>query len=214
MSIKLEIKDGEGTSQTAKVDKTGPLSEKSLWVHLAGSTAEFVLPTTPAPIPNSENFDSFLLNGASEQMAIDGSTTPVDFRIDADATQDIVITQLVFAGQDGSIKFSKWFGFNSPLTNGVALTLKSDNVSATFPVMKTTTRLMAFSSGNIENASVTGEAVVVSFRQLDPPIVIRAQGTHGVGNDDFIQVRIQDSLTGMDDFTCVARGYKVDAGLF
>jgi len=214
MSAKYEIKDGEGTSQTAKVRETGPLNEKALWTHLAGVTAGVTIPVFDSPIADSEAYDEFLLNGASKEMAVNGSVTPVDFRIEADDVQDIIITDMILAGQDGSLKFSKWFAQNNPLTNGVEISLKSDNALSTYDPLTTTTDLMSFSSGNIENSSVTGEAVVISFRKFSPSLIIRAQGTHGVGNDDFIQVKIQDSLTSMDSFTCQVRGVKVEAGLF
>ena len=216
MSAKIEIKDGTGTNQVAKVDTTGPQEENAVWVHLAGITPEVSVPVFDAPVAGGESFDQFLLNGASKDMAINGSVTAVDFRVEADATDDIIITDMILAGQDGSIKFSNWFALNSPLSPGVEISLKSDDKATTYDPLTTTTELMAFSSGDIENSSVTGEAVVISFRKFSPSLIIRAQGTHGGAStdDDFIQVKIQDNLTGMDSFTCQVRGVKVPAGTF
>lgn len=213
MSAKFSIKDGVGTNAEAKVAKSGPNEENSLWTHISGITPEVTIPVFNAPVSNAEIFDTFLLNGASEQMAVNGSVTPVNFRLEADVDKDIIITDLIFSGQDGSVKYSNWFSSNSPLTNGVVLSFKSDDNLTTFPAMKTTTRLIAFSSGNVENASVTGESIIVSFRKFDPPIIIRAKGSHVSGQDDFVQVRISDSLTFMEDFTCTARGFKVEPGV-
>lgn len=212
MSIKVGIRDS-GTDLEAKVHYSGENKEPSLWTHISGVGQKTTLPTFLAPLSGAELFDTFLLNAESEQMAVNGSVTPVNFRIEADATKDIVVTSLIFSGQDGSVKYSNWFSSNSPLTTGVILSFKSDDITTTFPAMKTTTRLIAFSSGSVESASITGESIVVSFRKFDPPIIIRASGSHVSGQNDYIQVKISDNLTFMEDFTCTVRGFKVEKGL-
>lgn len=214
MSGRFSLKDGSGTDKEAKVDESGPQKDNSLWVHINGITPEISLPTFNAPVSGSETFDQFLLNGASEQMAVDGSVTAVPFRLEADLVKDIVITDIVIAGTDGSIKFTNWFAFNSPLTNGVELSFKSDDVNSLIDGINTTSRLIGLSSGDTVISSVTGEAIVVAFRSFDPALIIRRQGFHESGVDDFIQVLIQDNMTGMADFTATARGIKVDSGVF
>lgn len=217
MSIKTTIGDGTGMGHEAKVAPVGPANDNSVYVNLAGVTSEITVPVFSSPISGGESFDAFLLNGSSKAMNVSGTLgTPVTFSLLADATQDIIITDLIIAGQDGSIKFSKWFAENNPLTNGVVISFKSDDVITTYDPLTTTTQLMAFSSGQIENASVTGEAVVICFRKFSPSLVIRAQGTHGgdATDDDYIKILIRDNLTGMDSFTCQARGVKVPAGTF
>jgi hypothetical protein len=219
MSIKNTILDGTGQGHEAKVGPAGPNREKSLYVNLAGVTAEVSVPVFAGPIAGAEIFDEFLLNGGSEQMAVNGSVTPVAFRLDADATKDIIITSWVISGTDGSIKFTNWFAFNQVLTNGVDITFKSDDVpsetiSSSFVGIDTTTRLIGLSGGNAIISAVTGEAIVTSFRDFDPALIIRKQGFHESGVDDFIQILIQDNLTGMDDFTCSVRGIKIESGLF
>jgi hypothetical protein len=214
LSAKNTILDGTGSGLEAKVSEVGPERENALHVNVSGVTPEVSIPVFVGPVAGAETFDEFLLNAGSEQMAVDGSSTPVAFRLDAAPAQDIVITQLLLSGTDGSLKFTNWFAFNSPLANGVEVSFKSDDVTSVIAGIDTTTRLIGISSGDTVISSVTGEAIVTSFRNFDPALIIRAQGYHESGVDDFIQVLISDNLTGMDDFTATARGIKVDSGVF
>ena len=68
-----------------------------------------VTPTTAARLV----FDK-ALNGGSEDLAVNGSVTPVEFEVLADPTLDKIIRELKFSWYDGGIKIDTFLGLNSP----------------------------------------------------------------------------------------------------
>lgn len=213
MGASFSIRDGEGTNQEAKVRQTGPLNEKALWVHLADIGPKVSLPIFAGPVGGSTIYDEFLKNGGSEDMNVDGSTTAVEFEIAADAEQDLIITRLIWAAQDSQVKMSNFMSANSPLTAGILVEFKSDDKPAQLPLIKTTHRLLAFSSGDSDVITEASTASVTSYRNFQPALIIRKQGSH-TGADDFIRCTIQDDLTFVNDLTLQARGFLVESGVF
>lgn len=214
MSAKVSIKDGTGTDKEAKVDKTGPSNENSVWTHVAGISPQLTIPVVESPVSGSEIFEDTVKNGGSDDLTVDGSATPVEFTIDADIDKDIIINQLIMAGEDGSVKLTNFFSLNSPLTNGIIIEFKSDDVISTLRLIKTTGGLLAFSTGAQDVYTESGSASVLSFRDMDPPIIIRKQGFHESGVDDYVKVIIQDNITNVDDLIFSARGFKIESGEF
>jgi hypothetical protein len=216
VSANVTVKDGTGTNTEVKVRESGPQDENSMWVHLSGLTPEVTVPTFGGPIANGELFSDTLKNAGSDDLTVDGSATPVNFRIESDPDFDIIINQIVLAGSDGSIKLTNFFGLNSPLTNGIVISFQSDDTDGLFRTIRSTTDYLSFSSGDNNVYSEQGSAAAFSFRTLNPPLIIRKTGTHGgdAADDDYIQITIQDNLVGLDSLTCNVRGVKVPAGIF
>jgi hypothetical protein len=214
VGLKTTIKDGSGKDLEAKVSKSGPLQEGSLHVNLSGVTPRVSVPVFFSPIFGGQIFAEPVLNSGSSALNVNGSVTPVVFRIEADPEFDIIINQLVWDGEDNSIKLTNFFSINSALTNGIEVSFKSDDVTSTLPLIKTTSNMLQFSSGAQDVYSEQGSVSVLSFRDLDPAIIIRKQGFHESGVNDFIQVTIQDNLTTVNSLRFTARGVKVESGTF
>lgn len=165
--------------------------------------------------------DRFLVNaldGSSPDLRVDGSSTPVDFTIDADADQDTFVSELRFFGGCNGIKFNQFFCKNQELTNGLEVTLRSDGAEYTFPDLKKTEDFKnKFSIGSAANFRLdiqSGGDQFLAVLSFETPFPIRKAGTVA-GGDDFIRIRVQDDLTGsqggnLTEFEFLVAGFRRD----
>lgn len=160
----------------------------------------------------SDLFVEEALNGGSNDMAVNGSGTPVDFIIPAQVEKEIFIEDLILDAQDNGIKFGQWLGQNNPLNAGVEITIKSDNIETTFPILKTTEDIKnkwAALGGDGANFRIdvqAGADEVLGILRFVNPFIIRAQNTFTT--DDFIRVRIQDNLSNISRLNFRAKGFE------
>lgn len=152
------------------------------------------------------------LNGSSPSMTVNGSITPVDFIIPADAAKDIFVEEIRFYGNANGIKFGQFLAQNNFLTNGISITVRSDELQTTLPPIKSTDDFkhkFAFGSGQGFQLHIQAgrDDFMASFK-FSATFPIRKAGTF-VGGDDFIRVRIQDNLlSGVQVLEFAAIGFK------
>lgn len=139
------------------------------------------------------------LNSGSPSMLVNGSVTPVLFRIPASATTDLFIEDLIFDGQGNGIKFGQFLSQNTALTNGLLVTIKSDDVITTFPVIKSTEDFKnkwASLSGDGANFRVdvqAGRDEMLAILRFNNPFILRVAGSFTT--DDYIEVSVRDNLS-------------------
>jgi hypothetical protein len=150
----------------------------------------------------------------SSDLRVNGSVTPVDFLIMPTTTQ-VFIEHLIFNAQANGVQFGKFLGQNTALTNGVLVTIKSDNVVTNFPIIKSTEDFKnkwAALSGDGANFKVdlqAGRDEMLAILSLPNPFLMRESGAFGAGNDDYIRIRIQDNLSaGLQDFRFRVKGFE------
>jgi len=136
--------------------------------------------------------------GGSADMTVDGSSTPVSFFIRPDVDKDTFFSEIRFRGQGNGIQLTNYLSKNMPLTNGVLIKIRSDNTILTLPLIKTTSDFkfkFAFGEGRgfqlFDGAGTDDMLAAFTFSFTFP---LRKTGTFGAGNDDFIEVVIQDAL--------------------
>ena len=168
-----------------------------------------------APNPSSYIlFEQFKDGNGLEEMNINGSITPVDFTIGADATKDKYITHIdlyTVVNEDVALSVNKFLNINV-LTNGIALNFKtSDNVHIPMPNIKRTEHLLShFAHGNEyiweEEANFT--FIKVSMDLSSHPIVIKSQA-EGYVTDDYLKATIQDDLSNsnINEIEMSVKGY-------
>lgn len=146
-------------------------------------------------------------------MLVNGSVTPQDFFINASPTTDLFIENLIFDGQGNGIKFGQFLSKNTSLTNGVEVTIKSDNVETTFPLLLSTEDFKnkwAALGGDGANFRVdvqAGKDEMLAILAFNNPFIMRVQGTFST--DDFIRVRIQDNISSqIRRFNFRAKGFE------
>lgn len=146
------------------------------------------------------------------------TTAKCDFLVPIDNDEDIFISQIRCFGGCNGIKFGQHLCKNQDLTNGIEFVIKSDNETTSLPNIVATEDWKNFFSfpfpGNAFRIDVQagGDQFVATFApQLS--FVVRKSGTFGVGNDDFIRIRINDNLVGsqggnLAELRCIAEGFR------
>lgn len=147
-------------------------------------------------------FEEFMNNGSAD-FRVDGSITPVNFRIECDSFADKYINEIrQYLGCNG-LKFGQWTCKNgNGLPNGVQVTIRSEADDLLLLPIKTTEDFKnKFAIGQAGPGSLFridiqagGDQLVASFA-LPQPAILKRCGTNGTGIDDYIELKIQDDLT-------------------
>lgn len=154
-------------------------------------------------------FEQDLLDGSNNDLTVNGSGTPVDFRLEAQAGFDLFIQEIRIHGLGNGIQFQKFLNLNSALTNGLEITLKSDDITSVFQLIKTTDDFKArwSSLGGFDLDIQSGADHVLATRRFPDTAlpVLRSQGEFTT--DDFLQLRVQDNLSGVNELFCTVVGF-------
>lgn len=162
----------------------------------------------PGAISNRITVDA--MDGVISDMSVNGSVTPADYRIEADPVFDQFFTQIRLHGTDSGIRFQRFLGRNSILTNGLEFNVKSDDLPVELDSIFSTddikSRFSSLSGFNLNVQSGNDHFLGIDDFGFITPVVIRKQGTFAT--DDFIQVRVQDNLSQVSDLFLTALGFK------
>jgi len=119
MPVKTEIKDGQGTGRTANVTEAN-----ALLVSVLPQTSKGIPPDDLASLRQLREF--FVDAAGSEDQIVDGSTTPVEFKVLAatSVTKWITGFRLIIQGQNTDIStqdFRRYAQTNPGLAVGVEI---------------------------------------------------------------------------------------------
>ena len=155
--------------------------------------------------------DGLPTDGTNQDMRVDGSTTNVDFYIEADDDDDLYITRLSLVVADGSMQLRQ-FGALNALTNGCALLYEDERGTVTLNGgMKTNFELYRLfgNTPTIYN-NVVGSNVDAALPDMDTRKILGFQwGIHlRAGTQQKVIFRVKDDLsTGLNQMDCVAYGF-------
>jgi len=138
-------------------------------------------------------------SGGSNDMKVDGSVTPVVFKVDSDPNDDLIITDFFVLGQDGNIILTRFF--DTGITNGFLIEIISDGLTTTFPDIITTADLVSVfaSIGGIETIQ---ENKVMRFSfSPQQPFVLKA------GTSDKVRITVRDDVTGLVHLSAAVFGF-------
>jgi len=134
----------------------------------------------------------------SIELAINGSVTPQDFFVNSKPF-DLIVSSMVFECFAGNVRTDRFLDQNSELTNGILITVKSEDNEFSFnPIKRTGEFDSLFAVGDFSDfkiiAASSGSYVSAKFG-LSSPFILRASGTYAI--DDFIRVTIRDNLSSI-----------------
>lgn len=146
-------------------------------------------------------------SGDSDDMAVDGSTTPVVFTYDADPTDDIEIYEIRFMASVTALKFGGFFFSLNPLTNGLLFEMVHDDGTETeIGNVKETEEFFMLSglSGHSEAADWNRDVLLVQLGFGGKPVL-------KAGTGDKFRITVRDNLDSTAIFYLKARftGMKV-----
>ncbi len=159
-----------------------------------------------------------------EKASLDGLGTVFDmarnaslgnpdiFLVNAQPDRDHFIQEIRFYGNGNGIQFNRFLNLNNNLTNGVQVTIKSEDVVTTlFPIKSTDDfkNEFSFPGGDAFRLDIaSGRDDFLATFQFPNPFLINAAGTHGAGNDDFIEIKIQDNISQVGFLGFLAKGFE------
>lgn len=144
-----------------------------------------------------------IMNGASDEMSVDGSVTPVVFEFGPDdyndGTKDAEIREFKVQLRDNQYTVDGFMGINTPLTNGVLIEIKSNNSTLSYePIVDNGDWEFKFTVGAGSEVDLTidnsGNILTATSRGS---IVLARKDYHGVGNDDYIRITIRDDISNL-----------------
>lgn len=148
-----------------------------------------------------ELFQEHLTNGGGRSLNVDGSVTPVEFKLLAHPTKDKIVQACLIYFIDNGIKLEKFLGLNTSLTNGVGFSITSASVTATFfPIKSTVDINNHFSSEPFQIVVQSGGDYVAGRFNPDTPFIVKA------GTADSVKLTVNDNLTTVTEGEIVCNG--------
>jgi hypothetical protein len=191
VAVKSEIKDGQGTGRTASVT-----SANALLVQVLPQSSKGIPPDDLASLRQLREF--FVDSGGSESQIVDGSTTPVEFRVAAAANVTKWVTgfRLIIQGQNCDIAtqdFRRYAQTAGGLANGVEIEAFQGGATTDIAAAPITI-LGEYLNYNGEFVNLTAAiSPSVDYIRFDfafsTPIVLAE------GSSDALIIRINDDLT-------------------
>ena len=154
--------------------------------------------------PNPESIkNAFVKNGSNESLLVDGSTTPVEFTYDADATHDVSIQEMGFVLASNSIAFGNGnFGaIGGPLTNGLLVQITSNGNTGTVSNLTRNECFVHFSSPGGFQWVVSSKDMMSSTYLIGGGLKLKA------GTSDNVKVTVRDDIAAAGAyFQCIVKG--------
>lgn len=166
---------------------------------------------TPGEV--GDTFEKHLRNTLnSENMNINGSVTPVEFKFSCDATKDLYIQNIKVFGNANGIKFGQFLNI-STLANGILINIRSNGITGLFsedPITQTDDlkHHVPDTLSNFRLDIQAGRDDVAAFREYENPFIIKKCGTNGTLTDDSIIALVRDNLSSLQDFEISVSGFK------
>ena len=210
MPVKTEIKDGRGTGRTASVTDAN-----ALLVTVLPQTSKGIPPDDLASLRQLREF--FVDSVGSEDQIVDGSTTSVEFKVNADTgiTKWITGFRLIVQGQTTDLSsqdFRRYAQTASGLTNGVDIETFQGGTTTIITgagAVLTMGEYLRYADDftNIVSAISANVDYLHFDFTFDQPVVLAE------GSADAVIIRINDDLTAAlaaadSAQFAIARGYQ------
>ena len=150
-------------------------------------------------------FQCFRDSGSSMDMNVDGSTTPVSFRVTAPAGKSVHLERVLFMIEDGAIRLNR-FGGTAVLSNGLTIKLfdENDNELIDFLDGATIKRLGDFTliagTDNVAAAASGDDTWTCRWTISKAGSPLFMQAGH------YLEVLVQDNLSSVSIFRAEAQG--------
>jgi hypothetical protein len=147
-----------------------------------------------------------LLNSGSPNMAVNGSSTPVSFKLQASGSQTFYLERIVLLLlDDGNIDFSK-FGAGAALTNGIQLNMSvASTVYEVCVINNNADIVLKFTGG----AGTQGNGGFSPNDAYWGAMTFGKNITLNGGTSDFVEIKIRDNLTGVDVLRAAVHYWEV-----
>lgn len=162
--------------------------------------------TAALPITSlSDIFIQDLKNGGSNNLLVNGSVTPVEFVINADSSNDILIYEIRFVFVADEIKLGENKFGKIDIINGIKLEIKSNGITTEIVNIVINEDFFKLYSKGGTFIDHSGNKDI-----LTAGIYLSGVGILKAGSSDFIKITIRDTLNISSNklFTCTVHGVK------
>lgn len=164
--------------------------------------------TLDTPV-DSDFTTAAIITPTSNNMAVDGSVTPVVFKINPPGDTIIMdVVRIIGYIQDGSVMDDGKFGGLTALTNGCYMR-KSDGIIQNYWNVKSNGELALLGYDLSYSDAAPGGSYGARFR-----VTYAGQDKHGVtirlDPDERLELVVQDNLTGLEVFHVISAGHVVE----
>lgn len=152
-----------------------------------GSNPYGTIPSNPQLI----FYDKLKTTGNAVSLLVNGSVTPVEFKLNADVSYDLRITEIRFVFVcDSFLIDGSSFGPINGLTNGIIVDMQSNGLIGTLVNVKQNEDFLAlYSPSGVSVEVSTVKDYIVAGIYLGGAIVLKK------GTTDYIRARVRDNLT-------------------
>lgn len=146
----------------------------------------------------------FLLDGASPDMTVDGSSTPVVFEKVFSTNEIGFIEKFVIEIRDSGNLGLGDFGSGPALTNGLLIELQIGGATVISFNIKTNSQLLSAADVLFEVDQFQGSALLIYNFVFREPMAINFND-----DNDFIRVTVQDDLTGIEGLRMAFKRWEI-----
>jgi hypothetical protein len=160
----------------------------------------------------SKLFSTRAMNGGAEDLTVNGSGTPVIFTVNANpAGGDVKFVETVkLYGTDGNIKVGEenFMGTNAALSNGLEVSIYTNEEVTVLPALKTTNDLLARFATRPSDAEIInqsgGDYLIAAFDLVSRNISIVLEP----GTTDRIEIKVQDDISSVSSMFLSVEGFE------
>jgi hypothetical protein len=207
----INVKGDDGSSEGVRITATTDGSKKRLDTSttIGEVTLPEGLPIAPYPTPALVPLISFAVESGSMDLNVDGSSTPVVFKVCPPTGETWYINTITLSLTDNGTNNNDDFGaITNGLTAGLKMAFKIDSTEHVFYTFKTNLELahvfvqhhMTGRTGGFLNDPNTFVGTV-NFE--DDEVTIKES------QSDCFEVTVQDDLTGLNHLHISLMGYKI-----
>lgn len=176
------------------------------WAAVKQDGSDYRLAVDTKEVQLTINISDFVKNGGSEDLRVDGSSTPVTFSYEADVSNNIVLVGFVFCMSATSVDLDgDSFASGNALSTGILVktTINSGTVIE-LPLLKLNEDFLRLLEHSLHQGGVD-DNMTGTFKLGGRSVLV-------AGSSDKIEVTVQDDLTaallGLKYLTCTVYGYK------
>lgn len=157
--------------------------------------------------PKKGNFTNIPLTySGSDELNVDGSSTPVNFTAEPPAGKNMIVYRLLLVMEDASMSWVKFAG-RSALANGVIIYVTEDGVErniVTDPIKTNRDYVWNCYDVEIDNATTAILRMRWTFSRAGTVLVLKD------AESDNFRIAVNDDLTSVSYFKATIQGYEVD----
>lgn len=166
------------------------------------------------PLNNTIHVPSYLTNGSSSSMTVDGSSTPVEFTWSPPSSQTWYLQTIEMLLIDpGTMDAGDFGSISGSLSNGVLVTIRSQGTLYTIVNLQTNADLSLLfggggtgsNSGSIFDSAgfLDSSDIFRGSKAFSSPIILQNS------TSDFVKITIRDNLTSLSHFRASINKYRI-----